>query len=621
MNVRVLSLASLGAVISLTPLAAVPPSAVLPNDNLQPAGHQHGYVLNVRLYAGIGTWRPKGPSGPAIDVAALGEEGAGLSTPGPLIRARVGTTVSLSLRNGLESELRVYGLCTRPGSCDPIAIPAGESRDIRFSLDAAGTYYYWAARSGAPIDTRSYKDSQLSGAIVVDPPTGATSDRVLVIGLYPDYESEGRCVATPGPKHAFTINGASWPSTTRLRYKTGETVHWRVLNLSCDAHAMHLHGFHFEVEAAGDGQTEEALAQASRRTVVTEQMEPGRTISMAWTPTRPGNWLFHCHMLVHMMRQPTDQHAMHEGSDDDAGMAGLVIGVEVTGPEVAPAPPISTMRRLTMVLSEDADRYGQGQPGYRVDVEGTEAPRLSADPVPGPVLILHRGELTEITVVNRTSQPTAIHWHGIEIGSYFDGVPGFGGDAQHLAPPVAGGQSFVVKMTPPRAGTFMYHTHWHDVAQLVGGLYGPIIVLEPGQKYDPEVDHVLMLGFNSAPGTPTQRPPIALNGSSKPKPMMLRADVPNRLRVINITPNAVALTVSLVNQFETTQWQIVAKDGADVSGEQRRPRVARQLVAVGETCDFEITLPGPQNLWFNVQSRIGTWLLQVPVQVRAREAK
>jgi FtsP/CotA-like multicopper oxidase with cupredoxin domain len=379
---------------------------------------------------------------------------------------------------------------------------------------------------------------------------------------------------------------------------------------------MHLHGFHFVVDGAGDGEADTALTPAKRRTVVTEQMEPGRTISMSWTPTRAGNWLFHCHMLAHMMRHPTDQHAMHEARGEDAGMAGLVIGVEVTGPEMAQPPPASTVRHLTMVVNEDADRYGKGLPGYRVELEGTDAPRVSDGPVPGPVLVLHRGEPTEITVVNRTTQPTAIHWHGIEIESSFDGVPGFGGDNQHVASPVAAGQSFTVKMTPTRAGTFMYHTHWHDVAQLIGGLYGAIIVLEPGQKYDPDVDHIVMLGFNSAPATATQRPTISLNGRPAPEPILIRAGVANRLRVINITPNSVGATVSLVSQFEPLQWRIVAKDGADVTAEQRSLRLARQLVAVGETCDFEITLSGPQNLWFNVQSRVGTWLVQAPVWVR-----
>src|SRR4030095_6362283 len=117
----------------------------------------------------------------------------------------------------------------------------------------------------------------------------------------------------------------------------------------------HLHGFHFVVDADGDGSIDEPLADTNRRTVVTEQMEAGGTISMTGTPTRPGNLLFHCHMLAHMMRPQTDQHATHESLDDDAGMAGLVVGVEVTGQEVAPPPSSATARRLTIVVNEDAD--------------------------------------------------------------------------------------------------------------------------------------------------------------------------------------------------------------------------------------------------------------------------
>src|SRR4029453_4419045 len=122
---------------------------------------------------------------------------------------------------------------------------------------------------------------------------------------------------------------------------------------------------------------------------------------------------------------------------DDAGMAGLVVGIEVTGsPESASATTVP-MRKITMVLGEAAERYGKAFPGFGIDVEGAAAPRLNKDTVPGPVLILRRGEPTEITVVNRTSRSTAIHWHGMEIESYFDGVPGFGGAAGHLAAAIA----------------------------------------------------------------------------------------------------------------------------------------------------------------------------------------
>jgi FtsP/CotA-like multicopper oxidase with cupredoxin domain len=29
--------------------------------------------------------------------------------------------------------------------------------------------------------------------------------------------------------------------------------------------------------------------------------------------------------------------------------------------------------------------------------------------------VVHRGEPTSIWVVNRTTEPTAVHWHGIEL--------------------------------------------------------------------------------------------------------------------------------------------------------------------------------------------------------------
>jgi len=88
--------------VSMAPSAA---GAVYTNDNMRPAGRLEGDVLNIRLYAGVGSWRPEGPQGAPIEIAAFGEEGADLSIPGPLIRVREGTTVVLTLRNALGSAL------------------------------------------------------------------------------------------------------------------------------------------------------------------------------------------------------------------------------------------------------------------------------------------------------------------------------------------------------------------------------------------------------------------------------------------------------------------------------------------------------------------------------------
>jgi FtsP/CotA-like multicopper oxidase with cupredoxin domain len=368
------------------------------------------------------------------------------------------------------------------------------------------------------------------------------------------------------------------------------------------------------VESTGDGAVDRPLAPAQTRTVVTEAIPSGRTFTLAWSPERAGNWLFHCHMVTHMSASPDPAHADHRGADDSAGMAGLVLGIAVTGPETPPAHAAAPARRMSLVLREEANRYGTRR-GYRMDVEGADAPRLDPGPVPGPVLVLHRGEPVEITIVNRMTEPTSIHWHGIELDSYFDGVAGFAGRPGRLAPAVLPGQSFVAKFTPPRAGTFIYHTHSHDEAQLAGGLYGALIVLEPGERYDPVTDHLVVIGLNGAL-VRGEREPFALNGRATPAPIPLRESVPNRLRLINITANNVALTALLVRQFDVIEWTPVAKDGATLPPEQTQPRTARQLVSVGETYDFEIRPTRPGTLWLEIRRGTGEWVLQVPLEIR-----
>ena len=46
--------------------------------------------------------------------------------------------------------------------------------------------------------------------------------------------------------------------------------------------------------------------------------------------------------------------------------------------------------RVSMLLREEPNRYGSAS-GYRVDIEGTDAPRVNPGPVPGPGLGLGSG--------------------------------------------------------------------------------------------------------------------------------------------------------------------------------------------------------------------------------------
>ncbi len=606
----------LAAVVMLAPIAAARLNPVEVQDNSHAAGQVIAGTLTVNLVIDSGLWRPNGNDAAPVEVRAFGEEGHPLSVPGPLIRAAQGTDVVVTVRNMLKDDVRVFGLCTRPAACPPVAVAAGHSQSVRFSSSTPGTYYYWASTSGSNLSSRRREDSQLGGALVVDPRGSAAADRVMVISTFEDGPAVGLCVGQKADA-VFAINGASWPHTARLKYTTGEPIQWRVINLSCDQHAMHLHGFHFTVSAMGDGATDRPLAAAEQKTEVTESILPGRTFAMTWTPTRAGNWLFHCHMVPHMTTAGDAAHAMHDLATH-AGMAGLVIGIEVAdgapASVVAVPAPAMPVRRVSLVLREEPNRYGNA-PGFRMDIEGAEAPRLDAGPVPGPVLILRRGEPAEITVVNRMSEPTAIHWHGLEIESYYDGVPGFGGSHSNIAEPIAPDASFVVRVTPPRAGTFIYHTHWHDAAQLAGGLYGALLVLGPDEHYDPATDHVVVIGLNG-PDRPNPDEPFALNGRAKPAPIELRAGVPNRLRLINITATNVALIASLADNADVVHWKPLAKDGASLPPEQSLPRRARQQVAVGETYDFEVTPGARQNLWLEVRRGTGEWVLQAPVLVR-----
>src|SRR2546423_7195834 len=277
---------------------------------------------------------------------------------------------------------------------------------------------------------------------------------------------------------------------------------------------------------------------------------------------------------------------MRHSMADATGMSGIVLGITVL-PGATSATPVASAappRQIRLLVRErsGSERYPAATV-FQLQ-EGSQPPPLEAATVPGPPLVLTQGEPVEITVVNQLSEPTAVHWHGIELDSYYDGVPVWGGAGEKHAPAVMPGQSFVARFAPPRAGTFIYHTHWHDFRQLIGGLYGPLIVLPPGQKFDPETDKTITIGLG---GGDDLKSPLLLNGSAQPAPLQLKAGVAYRLRLINMTPDGAALAVSLLAKGQPVHWRAIAKDGADLPPLQATAKEARQVVSGGGTYDFE----------------------------------
>jgi FtsP/CotA-like multicopper oxidase with cupredoxin domain len=242
--------------------------------------------------------------------------------------------------------------------------------------------------------------------------------------------------------------------------------------------------------------------------------------------------------------------------------------------------------------------------------------------VPGPLLVLTRGEPVEITLQNELPEATAIHWHGIELDSYYDGVPGWSGTAAHTTPSIRPRSSFVARFTPPRAGTFIYHTHAHDDRQLASGLYGAVVVVEPGETFDPARDHVVLLGMQGTKDTEVPHQlPVIVNGR-RDTVLTLRAGAPNRLRFINITTSFSGLMATMIaanNPFPPAlvEWLPIAKDGADLPAGMRVARPADQNLGVGQTHDFLFTPSptGPTTMWIDIRRINGEWVQQVPIRI------
>lgn len=571
---------------------------VVPNDNRIPAGTLRGDTLELSLVLDLATWRPEGPDGPAVIVPALAEAGKAPQIPAPLIRVPAGTLIRVSVRNALDSTYVLQGLFARPGrDGDTVQVAPGASRDVMFAAGAPGTYLYAAVPLGyvppaGPGDRRAERE-QAAGALIVDPPGGSPADRVLVINIW------GDPVDSTGYRNALTINGLSWPGTERFDALTGDTVRWRVINASQRAHPMHMHGFYFEVDGRGGLSSDRTFPPADRWLAVTELMRPYSTMAMSWVAERPGNWLFHCHLAFHVVPAArlgaggmSHDGISHEAMSHDASkhMAGLVVGMRVRarpGYAEASREGAAALR----LLAQEGRRRGRAPRamGYVLQ-QGDQVPARDSVSIPGSLIVLTRGRPADVTVVNRLREPVAVHWHGVELESWSDGVAGWSGADTVVAPAIAPGDSFRARLTVPRAGTFIYHTHMNDIEQITSGLYGAIVVLEPGQVFDPATDHVFVIGWDGEEDDTTGGPRVLVNGDSMPPPLELSAGRAHRLRFVNISPAAVQ-TIQLRRDTTLLQWRRLAVDGADLSPSQAKVVPALHRIAVGQTADFEVRLP------------------------------
>ncbi|KAI1740692.1 multicopper oxidase-domain-containing protein [Xylaria scruposa] len=127
---------------------------------------------------------------------------------------------------------------------------------------------------------------------------------------------------------------------------------------------------------------------------------------------------------------------------------------------------------------------GEGSP------DGVHKPMmLINNQFPGPLIEMNEGDVLSVKLLNKASNATALHWHGI----YQNGTNWMDGAAGVTQCPIAPGQSYQYKFNVTnQSGTYFYHGH--QGVQALDGLVGPMVVhtrREAGNPYSS--DRVILL--------------------------------------------------------------------------------------------------------------------------------
>ncbi|SIS53251.1 multicopper oxidase family protein [Alicyclobacillus vulcanalis] len=249
---------------------------------------------------------------PGKAVVACGYNG---QVPGPVLRVRVGDRVQILLRNELNepTTLHIQGLDLPAsqlgiGDVTESPIPPGGERLYSFTVtpQMVGTHLY---ESGT--DMASEIDQGLHGVLLVDPARGSLYPQAKVDALF---EIDAWMVDGSTTENAFGLDGKPYPDAPELTVPYGSRVVLRIVNASGMCyHAMHLHETTFWLLA------EDGHPLAKPRPMNVLAIAPGETADVEFVANVRGDWMFHCHILDHMMN-PDDEVDM---------MGGLVTFIHV----------------------------------------------------------------------------------------------------------------------------------------------------------------------------------------------------------------------------------------------------------------------------------------------------
>ena len=260
-----------------------------------------------------------------------------------------------------------------------------------------------------------------------------------------------------------------------------------------------------------------------------------------------------------------------------------------------------------------------------ISKSGKSVPSMTVNNgIPGPTLNFQEGGYAVIYVKNEMDVETSVHWHGILLPNFFDGVPYLN------TPPIQPGETQKYEFPLIQSGTYWYHSH--TMLQEQSGVYGSIII-EPKEKtLDYDSDLVILLSdwtdqramdvlrnlkrgnewYNIKKGTATPLSMVIARGGFGAqmnfwKQRMEGADIAdiyynaflNNGQVVTEYPDlkpGEKVRVRLINGAASSQFWItfggkdpllVSADGLDVEPISRN----KTFIAIAETYDFIVTIP------------------------------
>ncbi|MEX2564868.1 MAG: multicopper oxidase domain-containing protein, partial [Cyclobacteriaceae bacterium] len=259
--------------------------------------------------------------------------------------------------------------------------------------------------------------------------------------------------------------------------------------------------------------------------------------------------------------------------------------------------------------------------------------------IPGPTLTFREGEYAVIYVKNNLEEETSVHWHGMLLPNFYDGVP-------YLStPPIEPGKTLKYEFAIKQNGTYWYHSH--TMLQEQSGVFGSIVIhpKEETLVYDKELVMVLSDWTNDEPmnvlrflkrgtewynwrkGTATplnqviargalgaqlnfwrQRmesadiadiyyPAFLVNGEQSQQYPEFKPGERVRLRIING-----AASTQFWMTFGGGDPTLVSADGLNVEPVKRN----KTFIAIAETYDFIVTIPDSGKIEFRSTAQDGS---------------